>query len=289
MTDAPNAPGASSTPRAENAETGQPGEVSKQLAKAIEKVPYVGSILGWLILHGYIGSVVLLLVVFVVIPLATPLLSALYIGLLPEKLRVAYATTVTDAYSVDTMIQQNMDDMLLQNNSRLDFVQQFTKHWSSPTDLRSQFFRFPLIEGQKFAVDFEAYTLAKAQERGCKNGEERTRLADAAANSENLFQVKVLGAELFTDSITTEQDHPHAWVFTDQFWANPKVHAALTQSEGYAQVVIDRVQGAALLACYDVTADLRIVVYKTISSKKAANAAKPAAKASEAPAGGKKE
>src|SRR5438552_3006991 len=133
----------------------------KELSGALEKIPYVGPILAYLVRHRYFAIVGIIVVLFLVVPLSTPILSALYLNALPEAVRLSYTSIITDAYSVDKSIEAKLEDMIAQNNTRLDFVQQFTKVWSNPTDLKSQYFYFPLIKGQEFAIDFRSETKAK--------------------------------------------------------------------------------------------------------------------------------
>jgi len=247
-------------------------ESQKEIAGAVEKLPWIGPLLSFIIRRGWWGLALMAVFFLVLLPFVTPLLGALYIRALPNKVRDAYAEVVTSAYSVDDRIEKRMAAIVAQNNANLDFVQQYHNEWTDPNQIHFAPYTFPLKMGQDFDVEFSVEP-PKANQLACSASGPEALGADQALNDEHLFQVLVNdGVEQFSMSAMDERSNlEYRKAYWNKAAQQPSSRERLASDTGSVQIRFKTARdtsGGSLaeraLRCYRLATNLRVIVYKTL-------------------------
>ncbi|WP_431288489.1 hypothetical protein [Roseateles chitinivorans] len=241
------------------------------IAELVKPVPWIGPILAWLIINIGIGAAILTIVLLIVFPLTYPLLMAYMLHLLPEKARMAYAEMVLESFQgvMEKDIDETVGRIIRDNNTRLDFVQQFSLAWQ-PGVSRSPPYSFPLMTGQEFDLEFSSVTVPNSVP--CK-GDKAVR-AEEAVRNKKLFTIWALGKDRLSTSVSERQRVP----FGEKFWQTATSEIDLLNGDhgggiATARVEIDQSLAKEINQCFQLTSTLDVVVRKTIKASKRTNIA----------------
>ena len=252
---------------------------SEQAQQTLKKIPYVGGTLAFIARHAGISGAIAFAFFLIVAPFLYPLLFSLYISFLPGKLKGIYVNAVLESFSVDDLVEKSVREtaarFIIENNERIDFVQQFQQIWTRNGADKSPAYRFPLSDNQEFRVTLKPTQLVPVHT--CQNGSPKAIAANKALNNEKLFSIRIFGKELSNSGGNT--DVMGTFVADDKFWKQ-RGSLPANQREGVVQVVLDQSVASSAWECWTINTDLTIVVHKTLGEL----VPKPAKQAASAPA-----
>lgn len=258
------------------------------LADALKGIPWVGPILAFVALRGWLGLLIVLFLILVVLPFITPLLGAVYMKALPERMRSIYADFVTSAFSIDEVIQAQIRQIVEANNTNLDFVQNFSTRWFANKEQNGEAlprrYVFPLRANQEFRLQFEVES-TRPGSKPCAAGSHDATFAQAALNDPQLFRLSI-GTRTHLVGTNGFEER-----FATNYWSEQKdnvdsgigrVEVGLNSSP-IQENPLDTL-GSRALKCWVIGTNLRVIVYKSLSSKLAKSGKHADVSAAEGPA-----
>jgi len=250
---------------------GVDSETKADIANAVEKVPWVGAIIAYIIRRGWWGMAAVTFVLLVIVPFLAPLLAACYISLLPQEVHRFYADVVTSAFTVDDRILKQIEYVVKENNANLDFVQQYQAEWTDPYQTRFTTYTFPLKPGQDFDVQFTVGT--RAVDKPCSNASTEASAAEDALSNDQLFHIYINGGLDYTAGATDDTGGNRQ--YRKAFWDKQANKTSATENAesatGSVQVRLSTNRDATghslaerVLRCYRLSSGVRVIVYKTL-------------------------